>query len=55
VYGSKLSLFPRIYEVEAVGMGASNNEFLAPYLMTSYLSLSQSYLVEHGLTSQRSN
>jgi len=38
VYGSKLSLLPRIYEVEAVGIGAINSEFLAPYCLTSALS-----------------
>jgi hypothetical protein len=55
VYGSKLSLFPRIYEVEAVGMGASNNEFLAPCLITSSLNFSQSYLPEVGFLSHKSN
>lgn len=38
VYGSKLSLFPRIYEVEAVGIGATSNEFLAPCSMTSFFN-----------------
>ena len=31
VNGSVLSLFPIICAVEAVGIGASNKEFLAPY------------------------
>ena len=55
VTGSKLSLFPNTYEVDAVGIGASNKEFLAPNCITSLLSFSQSYRFEAGLTSQRSN
>jgi hypothetical protein len=35
VYGSKLSLFPIIYAVEAVGIGASNKELRAPNFITS--------------------
>ena len=30
VNGSKLSLFPRIWEVLAVGIGATSREFLTP-------------------------
>jgi len=55
VKGSKLSLFPKTCEVEAVGIGARSNEFLAPNFMTSYLSFSQSYLFDAGVTFQRSN
>ena len=55
VHGSKLSLLPRIYDVEAVGIGARSKELRAPYFMTSLRSPSQSYLVEQGLTFQRSN
>lgn len=55
VQGSKLSLFPRIYEVEAVGIGASNKEFLAPYFITSSFNCSQSYLPEVGFLSHKSN
>ena len=43
VYGSKLSLFPKIYDVEAVGIGAVNREFLKPYFLISSLRPSQSY------------
>ena len=32
IYGSKPSLFPRIWLVEAVGTGASKSEFLEPIL-----------------------
>jgi hypothetical protein len=35
VYGSKHSLFPKICEVEAVGIGAIKSEFLAPYFIAS--------------------
>lgn len=55
MYGSKLSLLPKIYEVEAVGIGANKSEFLAPYLMTSDLNASQSYLVDLGDLFHKSN
>lgn len=43
VYGSKLSLLPNIYEVDAVGIGAINNEFLIPWILISFFKVSQSY------------
>ena len=46
VYGSKLSLFPKICEVEAVGIGATNNEFRTPYLLIFSLKAGQFHLVE---------
>lgn len=46
VYGSKDSLLPKIYDVDAVGIGATNKEFLIPYYITSFLSESQSNLPE---------
>jgi hypothetical protein len=55
VYGSKLSLFPKIYEVEAVGIGASKRLFLAPCCITSFLIPSQSYLVVAGFSFHKSN
>src|SRR6187402_198682 len=42
VYGSKHSLLPNICEVDAVGIGATNNEFLTPCSITSALNDSQS-------------
>jgi hypothetical protein len=42
VKGSKLSLLPKIWEVLAVGMGATSKEFLAPCWITSYRNFSQS-------------
>ena len=42
VYGSNASLFPKICEVEAVGIGATNNEFLTPCFITSFLKPAQS-------------
>ena len=44
MYGSKHSLFPKICEVDAVGIGATNNEFLTPFFFISFLSLAQSHL-----------
>ena len=41
VNASKASLFPRIYEVEAVGIGATSREFLIPYFLISSLSWDQ--------------
>lgn len=38
VIGSKLSVLPNIYDVEAVGINAVNNEFLIPYYMTSFFN-----------------
>ena len=54
VKGSKDSQFPKIYEVLAVGIGATNKEFLKPCNLIYSFKLSQSYSAE-GLTSQRSN
>src|SRR5690606_10205550 len=42
VYGSKHSLLPNICEVLAVGIGATNNEFLTPCFLTSLRSFAQS-------------
>ncbi|MNF98121.1 hypothetical protein D3C84_809720 [compost metagenome] len=42
VYGSNASLFPRICEVEAVGIGATNNELRTPCSITSFLNEAQS-------------
>src|ERR1051325_6846218 len=42
VYGSKHSLLPRICDVEAVGMGASNSELRTPYFFTSSFNTSHS-------------
>lgn len=55
MYGSNDSLFPSIWDVEAVGIGATNKEFLAPNYLTSYLKASQSYLLVYGFSFQRSN
>ena len=55
VYGSKLSLFPKIYEVEAVGIGATSKEFLAPNSITSFLNYSQLYLFVAGFSCHKSN
>jgi len=41
VYGSKLSQFPKIYDVEAVGMGAISKELRIPYLIIFYFKSSQ--------------
>jgi hypothetical protein len=53
--GSKLSLLPNIYDVDAVGIGATNKEFLAPNSITSFLRDDQSYLSVQGFSFQRSN
>jgi hypothetical protein len=45
VYGSKDSALPSICDVEAVGIGAINNEFRAPKLVMSFLRRFQSYLL----------
>src|SRR5574343_1407439 len=42
VYGSKASLLPKICEVEAVGIGAINKEFLTPCCITSLRKLARS-------------
>ena len=42
VYGSKHSLFPNICDVLAVGIGATNKEFLTPFLSTFFLKSAQS-------------
>src|SRR5262245_52067547 len=44
VYGSNASLFPKICEVEAVGIGAINNELRTPFSITSFLNDAQSHL-----------
>ncbi len=49
VYGSKHSLFPNICDVDAVGIGATNREFLTPYFATSSFKTSHSHLGE-GVT-----
>ena len=41
-YCTKHSLKPNICDVEAVGIGATNKEFLKPYFLIDSLSLSQS-------------
>ena len=51
--GSKDSVFPRIWAVDAVGIGANNREFLQPCSARSFLSWAQSHL-EDGVTFQRS-
>merc|ERR1719263_458977 len=53
VNGSKDSLFPKIWAVEAVGIGARSNEFLHPCSARSLRNLAQSHL-EEGVTFQRS-
>ena len=50
VNGSNASLFPNICAVDAVGIGANNNEFLTPYFTTSFLSVFQSQLPERSLS-----
>lgn len=53
VKASNASLFPNTYEVEAVGIGATNKEFHIPYfLIYSFKSL-QGYIV--GLAFHMSN
>lgn len=42
VKASNVSLFPSIYEVDAVGIGAINNEFHIPVFAIFYLRLFQS-------------
>ena len=42
VNGSNDSLLPKICAVDAVGIGATNNEFLTPYVTTSFLNFFQS-------------
>lgn len=49
VYGSKHSLFPRIWLVEAVGIGANNSEFITPFLAIMSLRAAQSHRPE-GVT-----
>lgn len=43
VYGSKHSLLPRIWLVEAVGIGATRREFLTPFLEIMSLNIGQSH------------
>jgi hypothetical protein len=50
VYGSKHSLFPRIWLVEAVGIGAKRSEFLTPFLDIISLKASQSHNRFEGVT-----
>src|SRR5688572_18131525 len=54
VNGSKHSLLPKICAVEAVGIGAINNELRTPYFITSSLKISHSQR-EVGFTSHKSN
>jgi hypothetical protein len=53
VYGSKHSLNPRIWLVEAVGIGARRREFLRPVLEILSFNEAQSHS-EVGVTPQRS-
>ena len=46
VYGSKHSLLPRIWEVEAVGIGASSSELRTPCCAILLRRASQSHLEE---------
>ena len=55
VYGSKHSLLPKIWEVDAVGIGANNNEFLTPCFLTFCFSFVQSHLPESGVIPHMSN
>lgn len=50
---SNVSLFPRIYDVDAVGIGATNKEFLIPYFFMSSFKEFQSYILAYLF--QRSN
>ena len=50
VNGSNASLFPKICAVDAVGIGATNNEFLTPYFITSFLNAFQSHLPDKSLS-----
>ena len=54
VYGSKHSLFPNICEVDAVGIGATNKEFLTPYCFTSSFNVAHSQR-SVGVTPHMSN
>ena len=53
VYGSKHSLNPRIWLVEAVGIGARRREFLRPVLVILSFNEAQSHS-EVGVTPHRS-
>merc|ERR1719197_1152462 len=53
VNGSKDSLLPRIWAVDAVGIGASNNELRQPCSARSLRSWAQSHR-EEGVTFHRS-
>ena len=54
VYGSKHSLLPRIWAVDAVGMGAMSNELRMPCSLISSFKMSHSQRSD-GFTPQRSN
>ncbi len=43
-YGSKDSEFPKIYDVDAVGIGEVNREFIIPYFIIDFFKDSQSKL-----------
>lgn len=43
VNASNVSLFPKIYADDAVGIGDTNNEFLIPYFTMSFFKEFQSY------------
>lgn len=45
VNASNVSLFPNIYEVLAVGIGANNKEFLIPCFLISCFKASHSYIL----------
>ena len=53
VNGSKDSLLPKIWAVEAVGIGARSNEFRQPCSARSFLNWAQSHLLL-GVTFHRS-
>ncbi|MNL10697.1 hypothetical protein D3C87_1315040 [compost metagenome] len=55
VYGSKHSLLPKICEVDAVGIGATNKELYTPSLTTFLRNASQSQRPLSGVTFHKSN
>ena len=54
VYGSKHSLLPRIWAVDAVGIGASSSELRTPWFLMRPLSATQSHRFD-GVTPHMSN
>src|SRR5260221_12121875 len=55
VYGSKHSLLARIWDVDAVGIGARRSELRTPYCLTSFFNFSQSQRPLSGVTPHMSN